>query len=276
MMESLVTLLTDFGWDDPYVAEMKAALFDQWYRLPDSMPTPTIVDLCHTIPVCDVTAGSWFLERLHGKFPPGTTHVAVIDPGVGTERPVIAVAARDQFFVGPGNGLFSFLCDDRDLAVARLDDPRTYRSEGRYEPAPTFHGRDIMAPVAALLVLGTPIQRVGSQGSPEDIGHLPAVRTVPDVEGTPIGKVVWIDRFGNALTDIRRSGSVGNGLQQSGRMLIGTTEVVGPYRTFGEGPVGRPFWYWGSGGCLEAALAGENAAERYDWRIGLAVSLLGP
>jgi len=274
-MDSVVTLLTDFGWDDPYVAEIKAVLYDQWICLPDSTSPGTVVDLCHTIPACDVTAGSWFLARLHAKFPAGTVHVAVIDPGVGTERPVIAVEARDQFFVGPGNGLFSFLQDGSDFTVVRLDNPRYHRFQGEEEPAPTFHGRDIMAPVAALLATGMSILQVGSLGTQADIGNLPVSRGSPVAEETRIGTVVWIDRFGNALTDVRRHGHKGNVLQQSRRILIGATEVVGPYRTFGKAPAGQPFWYWGSGDCLEAAISGENAAERYGWRRGLAVSLLG-
>ncbi len=269
-MKPVVTLLTDFGWDDPYVAELKAALFEQWQGIPDLGTTPTVVDICHTIPVGDIAVGAWFLSRVQLSFAAGSVHVAVVDPGVGTERPVVAVRAWRQYLVGPGNGLFAFTTDAPDLEVARLDNPLYHRLRAGRGPAATFHGRDIMAPVAAHLAVGVPLDQVGTRGTESDLGHL------SHTPGVGLGSVVWIDRFGNAITDIRRDGPVGQALAQGARLQIGQAAVQGPYPTYGCAPADAPFWYWGSGDCLEVALPGGDAAARYGWRRGLAIQRVDP
>jgi len=269
-MKSVVTLLTDFGWGDPYLAELKAALYEQWQSIPELVTTPTIVDLCHTIPAGDIAAGGWFLSRVLHSFGAGTVHLAVVDPGVGTERPVVAVHARRQYLVWPGNGLLAFLTDAPDLAVVRLDNPLYHRQRGGRGPAPTFHGRDIMAPAAAHLAVGCPLDQVGSRGNVTDLGRPPQVPVVA------LGRVVWIDRFGNAITDIRRDGPVGQAVTQGACLLIGQIAVQGPYPTYGCAPTDAPFWYWGSGDCLEVALPRGDAAARYGWRRGLAIHRADP
>jgi S-adenosylmethionine hydrolase len=287
-LSGLITLLTDFGWDDPYLAEVKGVILTTWQKLGGNRPWPQLVDLVHTLPPGEVTVAEWFLHRVHGTFPAGTVHMAVVDPGVGTTRPLVAAAARGQFFLGPGNGLFRFLARQPNLAVVQLDDPRFWRDEGLFEPAPTFHGRDIMAPVAARLAWGVPLAQLGSVGSVADLTR-GSVSLEPPEKKAPlqdfpagmagqtsdlrIGTVVWTDRFGNALTDVGRATPLGRQLDAGATVKLGPTELEGPFLTFSHGPAERPFWYWGSGGTLEAALRGGDGARRYDWKPGLAVTL---
>ncbi len=274
-MNKLVTLLTDFGWRDPYLAEMKASLYAEWDRFGAGGPNTVVLDLCHDLPPCDVGAASWFLGRVHRRFPGGTVHLAVVDPGVGTERPLIAAAARGQHFVGPGNGLFDFLRTEPGLEVVALENPLYFRPT-LDAVAATFHGRDIMGPVAAHLAAGVPLRQVGSPGGADLLGRLdcPGPATAP---GTGLlGHVVWVDRFGNAITDIEREGEGGAELEAGAAVRLGGVEVPGPYHTFAAGPVEGPFWYWGSGGTVEAGQQGGGAADRFGWRRGLAVTRAGP
>lgn len=273
MMARLIALLTDFGWDDPYVAELKAVLHQQWRRYPDLPDYPVIVDLCHTIPAGDVVAASWFLSRVRDCHPPGTVHLCVVDPGVGTERPVVAARSCQRHYVGPGNGLFSCLSTASDLEVVRLDNSLYYRQRGELGPAPTFHGRDIMAPVAAHLAAGVPLAQLGSRDGRAALGELP-VSEDPDPQA--LGRVVWIDRFGNAITNIHRGSERGETLSRGAHLQVGTQVVPGPYLTYGDAPAGLPFWYWGSGECLELGLPDESAAARFGWHRGLAIHLRSP
>jgi len=252
-----VVLTTDFGTADPYVGEMKAALLAQWARWPEGWPRPRIIDLCHDVPTGDVAAGAWLLARSAVRFPPGTVHVAVVDPGVGTSRPAVAASSGGRHFVGPGNGLLAFLRAYSDLEVAIL--ARDFAVRARGGPlSDTFHGRDLFAVAAAHLAMGAPLGLVGAPASPDDLGMEPG--------GAP-GRVVWIDRFGNAISDVPAPATPGVRVTLDGR------PIDGPFRTFGEAPPDTPFWYRGSGGCVEFAVRDTHGASRCDWRRGLAVDL---
>lgn len=281
-MTPVLTLLSDFGRDDPYLAELKAALYAQWQRFPDLVQLPAVVDVCHSLPAGDVAAAAWFVARIHEQFPPGTVHLAVVDPGVGTDRPAVGVAAREQYFVGPGNGIFSALASAAEVQVVRLDNPLYHRSPQGGEPAATFHGRDIFAPVAAHLAVGVPLTQVGS---PATVTSLAADVTVTAGNGrqpaaelgvSGLGFVVWIDRFGNAITDVRRDCRAATHLSRGAEVRVGEVSVTGPCATYAAGPERQPFWYWGSGGTLELALRGRSAAAAFGWYRGLAVTLPAP
>ncbi len=264
---SLVTLLTDFGWRDPWVAEMKAAIDEQWARWPEGTAQPRTQDLGHDIPPGDMAAAAWFLERVHRQFPAGTVHLAVVDPGVGSARAALALAARSQLFVGPGNGLFAFLAAEVTKVVV-LDNPLYHCCE---RVSTTFHGRDIFAPVAAHLACGVPLKQVGT---PCDAGMLGRLPTSGDQEtGFTIR---WIDRFGNAITDLPRQGATGQQLDQGLPVEVGGHLVSGPRTSYSEGAPGQPFWYWGSAGTLEVACRDESAALRLGLRPGLALKAAMP
>jgi S-adenosylmethionine hydrolase len=208
---------------------------------------------------------------VHPQFPPGTVHLVVVDPGVGTARPLVAAGARGQRFVAPGNGSLAFLGGSADLRVVVLDDPRAWRPAAGGAPAPTFHGRDIMGPVAARLATGMELASLGSPGVAADLGTAPGFAGAAGAADGRLGSVVWIDHFGNAISDIARAGPVGRRLEGGARLRLGRIDVDGPQATFGLAPPGRPFWYWGSGGCLEVALPLGDAAATYGWQCGLAI-----
>lgn len=262
-----LTLLTDFGLRDPWVAEVKGAVHSAWARDPAAGPWPALHDLSHDIPRGDVAAAAWFLERAAATWPAGTVHLAVVDPGVGSERPAVACAARGQCFVGPGNGLFGFLRDDPDLLVVDIaglvggGHPRTSQVSA------TFHGRDIFAPAAARLALGDPVALLGPA--------LPAgaLGTVPDA---PSPRVAWVDSFGNAISDLAADSPAGRLLAAGARLEAAGSAVDGPFRCYAEAPAGRPFWYWGSGGTVEIAVPGGDAAAQLGLRPGLALQVGNP
>ena len=136
----LVTLLTDFGSSDSYVAEIKGVLLGL-------CPAAVLVDVTHAVPPGDIRAGAYLLGRAWHRFPAGTVHLSVVDPGVGTARAALALRAHGHWFVGPDNGLFTPVLRDAEVEIVTLPTPAG--------AAPTFHGRDLFAPAAAALARGT-------------------------------------------------------------------------------------------------------------------------
>jgi S-adenosylmethionine hydrolase len=185
-MRPVISLLTDFGWADPYVGMMKGVIAG-------ICPDAHVVDVTHDVPPQDIRTGAFFLERSFRYFPPGTIHLAVVDPGVGTSRKPLAVYAGGHFFVGPDNGLLS-LAARRPRAVTLKQ-----RSYFRDELSHTFHGRDLFAPVAAHLACGVPIARLGpTQRRIVQLPNHAPRRTARGFSAT----IVSVDRFGNLVTSV--------------------------------------------------------------------------
>lgn len=226
----VITLLTDFGTADYYVGAVKGAILSV-------NPDAVIVDITHEVPAQDIETGAFLLLAAYKTFPRGTVHVAVVDPGVGSTRRPIIVSAGDQFFVGPDNGIFSYIePPHRTFHV-------TAEKYFRPDPSSTFHGRDIFAPVAAALSTGV---------SPEQFGlEINDVVKLPSLE-TPL-RIIHIDRFGNCVTNITREKF--EGLTLNGR----TISVLRNF--YGEAPVGEIFAIWGSAGFLEISMNGGSAAQ---------------
>ena len=242
----LVTLLTDFGNSDSYVAEIKGVLLGL-------CPAAVLVDVTHAVPPGDIRAGAYLLGRSWHRFPAGTVHFSVVDPGVGTTRAALALRAHGHWFVGPDNGLFTPVLRDAEVEIVTLPTPAG--------AAPTFHGRDLFAPAAAALARGTSLQALGGPfiTMPERLTY-----TEPHYEGKAvIGEIVYVDRFGTLVTNL-------------------TTELVPPYavlavedldigplrRTFGDVPTGGLLAYVGSGGAIEIAVRDGSAARRLGWGWG--------
>ena len=167
-MPKIITLTTDFGLQDYYVSAMKAVMLG-------IAPDARFVDISHEIPSQDIMAGSWVLKNSAMLFPPNTVHVVVVDPGVGTDRDAIALRIDDQYFIGPDNGIFSILTEEKDYKAVRLSNRKYWGNEA----SNTFHGRDIFAPVAAHLSNGVALDELG-----EPIEELVTYRQVrqPDHE----------------------------------------------------------------------------------------------
>ncbi len=253
----IVTLTSDFGTSDSYVGAMKGVML----RL---APSLRLVDIGHQVSPQDVIAGAAVIENAALEFPDGTVHLVVVDPGVGTERAPIAVWSDHQVFVGPDNGVFSPFFRT-DGAVARMID-----REGPLGPmlgarsSNTFHGRDIFAPVAALLASGmVRYQDVGPRLDP--IQHSVSCPSV-DEQGV-IGTVVTIDHFGNCITNIRPA-MLKDAIRSSRRVHLGAERDVPWLQTYGEVERGEGLALVGSGGFLEIAVRDGSAAERFSIERG--------
>ncbi len=254
----VITLLTDFGTCDWFVGTLKGVILGL-------QPQAGVIDLTHEVPPGDLLAGAVALRAACRFFQRGTIHVAVVDPGVGSARPAIVVETRDYFFVGPDNGILS-------LALRRETVRRIHRLENsRYflpRISQTFHGRDIFAPVAAHLSRGVPAQRFGTQQ--EDYRKLPWPEVRPNRGGLR-GEIVYVDRFGNALSNVGNDWLDATGHEWVVRL---PNRHLCPVRPFYQavGP-GKPVAVAGSSGFLEIALNGGNAARVLGLRRGSVVTL---
>lgn len=185
-----ITLTTDFGHKDPFVGIMKGVIFG-------INPHANVIDLSHGIPAQDLLAGALVLRYAAPAFPSGTIHIAVVDPGVGSERRPLLIESEGAFFIGPDNGVLSLALEGK--TVSRI----THLANESYHLKPasaTFHGRDIFAPVAAYLSLGIAPGDFGD--SVNDFTRL-AWPKVTEAAGALAGKVIYIDGFGNLITNIR-------------------------------------------------------------------------
>lgn len=248
MSSKFITLLTDFGTQDPYVSMMKGVIFS-------INPEVRIVDITHHIPPGAIIAGAFLLRESFGYFPLGTIHVAVVDPGVGTERKAIAVKTKDYYFVGPDNGiLWPSMELQGPFQVYALDRTDFFLPN----PSSTFHGRDIFAPVAAHLSNGLPIHEIGVPFE----GPLRLSIPNPQREGEWLeGEVLWVDRFGNLITNIRKE-HLGSTFDRRSLMVeVGDVKIVGLRNTFGDVEKGLFLAYIGSLGYLEIGINGGNAEE---------------
>lgn len=242
----VISLLTDFGTADYYVGAVKGAILSV-NRL------AIVVDITHEIAPQDVAAGGFTLLAAYKTFPAGTIHVAVIDPGVGSMRRPIIVSANEQFFVGPDNGLFTYIYDrEPSHRIVHVTADRFFRPQ----PSMTFHGRDIFAPVAAWLSKGIEIEEFGADINDEV--RLPSLETPP--------RIIHIDRFGNCVTNITRD--------QLPKEIVVRGRTISELRQFyGEGDDESVFAIWGSAGFLEISVNGGSAAELLGVKVGEAVSI---
>ncbi len=247
MGRALVTLLSDFGTADGYVAEMKGMLLTEAREA-------TVVDVSHEVAPQDVDGARLALARYWKRFPEGAIHVVVVDPGVGTERRAIAVESQRRFLVGPDNGVLSPALLAPGARVARLAIPRTASA--------TFHGRDVFIPAAVHLALGHGFDALGP--AVED----PVIRRTPEphraVDGAVEGQVVTIDRFGNAITNLL--GVRGGTVTAGGRDVPVT-------HTYADVPPGAAIALVGSSGLLEIAVRDGSAAEMLGLTRGAPVRL---
>lgn len=262
-MAPVITLTTDFGLSDHYVAAVKGSILSL-------NPLATVVDICHDIRPQDIEQAAFLLACTYSYFPPGSIHVAVVDPGVGTGRRALAVSAPDCVFVGPDNGVLSAALPDRlrqaspaPSSVSLPESVRAYSlTEARVhrEPvSPTFQARDIFAPAAAHLSLGVAISDLGP--SVPDIFALPPFRAEADADGLLIGRVIHIDHFGNVLTTIRA-----DQLASGAKVEIVGREITALTRAYSEA-AGLTALI-GSCGYLEIAVNGGSAEKELGVAVG--------
>ncbi len=261
----IIALLTDFGLADPYVGAMKGVVLSL-------NPDAVLVDISHQVRPQAVEQGAFLLEQAYPYFPPWTVFVAVVDPGVGTARRALALRTPRAFLVGPDNGLLSAALPEavREQAgegPAAVTLPEGYIAVAieneryfRHPVSSTFHGRDIFAPSAAYLSLGTPLESLGPVVT--EVVALPPFRARPRPDGALAGKVVHVDRFGNLVTNIRSRDLPGGHIE----VEVCGRRVPGLVRTYAEAE--GLCALIGSAGYLEIALPMGSAAEALGADIG--------
>lgn len=246
-MTRVITLLTDFGTADGYVGEVKGVLLT-------SAPDAMLVDITHEVAAHDVDLARLTLARYWRRFPQGTVHLVVVDPGVGSSRAALAVASDGRFLVGPDNGVLSPALLAGDARVVSLTVPP--------HASATFHGRDVFAPAAALLASGAAIESLG-----EPVLH-PIVRRTPEPrrtgDGALHGEIIAIDRFGNAITNLPGIGG--------SRVTVQNRQVT-IRRTYAELHAGEIGAVVGSTGFVEIVVREARAADVLQLQRGAPVTL---
>lgn len=242
----MIVLFTDFGADDIYVGQMKAALVRYGAG---AMP---IIDLTHCAPNFDARGAAHLLAALQGGFDPGAVFLAVVDPGVGSAREAVLVQADGKSYVGPDNGLLS-------VVAARAADTRIGRIAWRPPSlSASFHGRDLFAPVAAMLATGSlPVDAI------EPIDAL-AIRLGAD----DLAQVIYVDHYGNVLTGLRAARIPPGAAIEAGGLRLRRR------RTFAEAAVGETFWHENSIGLVEIAVNQGSAGRMLNLAVGAAVAVV--
>ena len=267
-MGGVVTLTTDFGLTDAYVAIMKGVILG-------INPEAKLVDICHTIKPQNINQAAFVLSTAYPFFPEGTIHTVVVDPGVGTERRAIILKTPKAYFVAPDNGVLSYVVDQSatdsveggtsqqkelgpGLEAVAITKPEFWRSP----VSSTFHGRDIFAPVAAHLSLGLTPTEFGERIT--SITVLPNIHPYREVEGSRVGHVLHIDSFGNLITDIKSEDLS----QVKGEIIIELHNklIRGLVRTYAESE--ELLALIGSSGYLEVSLKGGNASVLLNADVG--------
>lgn len=238
-MDPLITLTTDFGYSDHYVGAIKGVILS-------INPNAKIIDIAHDIPAQDVRACAYIVKNFYKYFPKGTIHMVVVDPGVGSERAALILKRKECTFVAPDNGVLTFVAEG--ASIYRIEEEKFF-----LKPlSSTFHARDIFAPVCAYLSLGK---------RPKDFGpkikecKILQIKEPLKKDGVIEGEVVYIDRFGNLITNIE-----GESLPRNALIKIKNTQIHGISKCYSDAPIGALLAVIGSGGMLEISVNSANAS----------------
>lgn len=255
MTSSIITLTTDFGSDGPYAAQMKGVILSM-------NPRATLVDITHAVPPQDIRAGALALLDATSRFPRDSIHIAVVDPGVGTDRGIVAAHLSGRYYVAPDNGLLSPLIGKaKDMQLVRVSDRQFWLPE----VSNTFHGRDIMSPVAAHLSLGVPIDRFG----PPLVDPVTLDWPLPTAEANQLsGQIIAADSFGNLITNISREDLPFSAPLSALHVSVGQRSLGHVISAYGQRDEGATVGLFGSNGRLEIAIVCGNALRDCGFRIG--------
>lgn len=253
-MAGIITLLSDFGQSDGYVACLKGVILG-------ICPDVRMVDISHMIKPQDIRSAGFILFSSYGCFPRGTIHLVVVDPGVGTDRLAIAVRTSSGVFIGPDNGIFSLVLQKEAVLEARsIENPDLQKRP----VSKTFHGRDIFAPAAAHLLAGLPFGLLGPTCSPAISEWALPCSTPEGVEG----EIIHVDRFGNSITNVSGDALRGRGSLERWRVQAGEVSGLPVMETYGQAPHGSAIALMGSSGFFEIAISGGNAASELGLNTG--------
>lgn len=257
---ALITLTTDFGTGSPYVAAMKGVIYSL-------NPAATVVDISHEIPAQDIRHAAVVLDDVTDRFPPGSIHLVVVDPGVGTDRGLLFVRIGRQNYLAPDNGVLSRLARRKaPEKIIRLTEQQYWL----HPVSATFHGRDILAPVAARLSLDLDPDWLGVPQQTIVMLDWPEAAAEPQAIG---GSVLLVDSFGNLITDITEERLADRPKDPPIRISCAGREVIGLCRTYADRPEGSLVALFGSSGRLELAVVGGSAAAMLKARVGDAVTV---
>jgi hypothetical protein len=260
-MGTIITLTTDFGLADGYIAAVKGVILG-------INPQAVLVDISHQIAPQNITQAAFVLSTAYKYFPPQTVHLVIIDPGVGTKRRAIILKTPQYYFIAPDNGVLSHIVNDYSAGSAKpgleavaITNPKYWRSP----VSRTFHGRDIFAPVASHLSLGVALKEFGEPIS--SITHLPLLEIHTDLDGSIIGQIIHIDGFGNLITNIKESdlprGKVAVG--------IGSKLISGLSPNYAQGE--KLLALIGSSGYLEIAVKEGSAVAYLNAAVGMQIKV---
>jgi S-adenosylmethionine hydrolase len=258
---NIITLMSDFGTTDWFVGSMKGVILG-------INPQAAVVDITHEIPGGSIHAAAFALLASYRCFPQNTIHVAVVDPGVGSSRAAIAVRTQNYVFVGPDNGILSLaLAQESVLEIRRLDHSQYFHKPVSH----TFHGRDVFAPVAAHLTLGVPLKDFGT----ELTKYVQVAWPQASVRDSVVhGEVVYIDHFGNAITNITAA-DLAKLAQHAPSVFLRSEEVCAVKNYYQEVASGEAVAVIGSSGFLEIGVNGGHAVRALGLRLGESVELHG-
>ncbi|MBN8587972.1 MAG: SAM-dependent chlorinase/fluorinase [Rhodothermia bacterium] len=258
----IITLTTDYGTRDPYVAALKGVLVS-------TSPNAHIHDLSHEISPQDLMEAAFFLRNAYPYFPEGSIHMVVVDPGVGTKRKAVAFRANGHFFIGPDNGIFSLMLDGVvPEELVELDRSEFWRTE---QPANTFHGRDIFASVAAHLANGTDLACLGT--ALNALKPLYWALPIADQQGIR-GWVTHIDRYGNCISNIHKSIYLQHHENRKPKCYVGSAIISGLKNTYGEVDSGDMLTLFGSHDFLEIAINEGRASDLLGIIKGTPISMV--
>lgn len=259
--KGIITITTDFGLKDPYVAAMKGVMLD-------ISAGATIVDITHLVSPGNIKEGALTISRAYGYFPAGTIHLGVVDPGVGGARSPLIIETEKYIFVGPDNGLFTHAVEKENIRKIIMITNRKYFPDS---VSNTFHGRDIFAPVAAYLSLGVGVDEFGERTQSLNLFDV----SEPFIEKSLlVGEIIYIDNFGNLITNIA-SKDVADFSGQQIEIEVSGRSVGGVLKTYGEVKEGSLLALIGSYGNLEIACNMGNAAKLLNAKEGDKVFVRG-
>jgi hypothetical protein len=263
---SVITLLTDFGTDNEYAGLMKGVILS-------INPSATIVDITHQIDSQDIVEAAFTIHSSYTYFPEGTVHLIVVDPGVGSQRSLLALEMQKQFFIAPDNGILTLLLNEQKIAcLVRITNAEYfYASVSR-----TFHGRDIIAPVGAHLSLGLDVKKLGHEINPQAAVELDHLSAYISENGELVGKIVSVDKFGNLITniDFKKPGQAHQTGQEKIQVKIGCHVITGLSETYNSVQLNTPLALIGSRGYLEIAVNQGSAAQVFKVDKGAEVRVL--
>ncbi len=255
----IITLTTDFGMNDHYVAAIKGVIL--WIN-----PHINIVDITHTIPAHDILEAAFIINNAYPHFPPKSIHIIVVDPGVGSSRRPLLVCTDNHFFVAPDNGVLTFILEQEHVSESY---ELTAQHYWRGVASDTFHGRDIFAPVAGWLSKGTQPKNFGEAIDNLKKIEIPVPKRIDDHR--IMSEIIHIDYFGNAVLNVNMDYLIGMDreiFKNSFRLKSGNVIIADFKKTYSEGEPGKPFFLFNSSNFLEIAMNKTPAASILNLKRG--------